>query len=205
MHASFGLRANQRRAKPDTDWAEQATDCRSTTVAERTLRANSDRGVASDLECVVCRYNLKTLSTAGLCPECGTPVARSIQETSVYGKGGRRRLLWRFLLANTIALYLPGGLFLLLLPDLGLPGSLLPAASSPLALPTVLLGQHSAEFPVALLIGAILLSGTLPYLTTRLCLWLTRRTRLSWLVPVGLLGFVLLQVISSLAVIVGAG
>jgi uncharacterized membrane protein YgdD (TMEM256/DUF423 family) len=112
-------------------------------------------------------------------------------------------LFWRFLLANTIALYLPGGLFLLLLPDLGLRVCLLLAASSPLPLALPLLLDHrSSEFPAALLTGAILLSGTLPYLTTRLCLRLTRRTRLSWIVPVGLLGFALLQALWSLAVII---
>ncbi len=179
---------------------------RSIALAEYTDPAGNDDRVASDLECVSCGYNLRTLSTRGRCPECGAWVSRSIRETSEYGKGGRRRLFWRFLLANTIALYLPGGLFLLLLPDLGLRVCLLLAASSPLplALP-VLLDLRSAEFPAALLTGAILLSGTLPYLTTRLCLWLTRRTRLSWIVPVGLLGFTLLQTLLSLAVTISAG
>jgi hypothetical protein len=174
-------------------------------VAERTHHTGDDSRVASDLECVVCQYNLKTLSTGGLCPECGTPVARSVQETSVYGKGGRRPLFWRFLLANTIALYLPGGLFLLLLSGLGLRVSLVLAASAPLALPMLLLDQHSSEFPVALSTGAILLSGTLPYLSTRLCLWLTRHTRRAWVVPWGVFGLVLLQVVWSLILIISAG
>lgn len=203
----FRLATSKRRAKPDSpDSKKWAADRWSATVEECRHRTDCEDRVASDLECVACGYNLRTLSTQGRCPECGEGVARSIRETNEYGKGGRRPLFWRSLLANTIALYLPGGLFLLLLPDLGLRVRLLLAASSPLplALP-LLLDCRSSEFPAALLTGAILLSATLPYLSTRFCLWLTRRTRLSWIVPIGLLGFVLLQVLWSLAVIISAG
>jgi hypothetical protein len=35
--------------------------------------------VLGDLPCRKCSYNLRTLSTDGLCPECGTPVALSLQ------------------------------------------------------------------------------------------------------------------------------
>jgi hypothetical protein len=172
-------------------------------VAECRHCPSGDGRVASDLECVVCQYNLKTLSTAGLCPECGTRVARSVQETSVYGKGGRRRLFWRFLLANTIALYLPGAIFFLFLPS-DFPANLLLATVSPLVLPTLLLDQHSSELPVAMLTGGIVLSGTLPYLLARFAVWLTSHTRFSWIVPVSLFGVVLLEVLSSLVMIFSA-
>jgi hypothetical protein len=34
--------------------------------------------VTADIPCRKCAYNLRTLSVAGACPECGTPVGRSI-------------------------------------------------------------------------------------------------------------------------------
>lgn len=35
--------------------------------------------VHRDTPCITCRYNLRGLDTAGLCPECGTPVISSFQ------------------------------------------------------------------------------------------------------------------------------
>ena len=35
--------------------------------------------IESDLYCVTCEYNLRTLPKAGRCPECGTSVARSLK------------------------------------------------------------------------------------------------------------------------------
>jgi hypothetical protein len=35
--------------------------------------------VEADLPCVSCEYNLRTLSIAGVCPECGQPVIKSIR------------------------------------------------------------------------------------------------------------------------------
>ena len=32
-----------------------------------------------DLSCMICGYNLRALPPAGLCPECGTDIARSTQ------------------------------------------------------------------------------------------------------------------------------
>ncbi len=32
-----------------------------------------------DLSCMICGYNLRALAPAGLCPECGTDIARSTQ------------------------------------------------------------------------------------------------------------------------------
>jgi hypothetical protein len=40
---------------------------------------NRGQVVAEDRPCLVCGYNLKTIMTDGKCPECGTPVARSLQ------------------------------------------------------------------------------------------------------------------------------
>ncbi|HYE20587.1 MAG TPA: hypothetical protein VEA69_19215 [Tepidisphaeraceae bacterium] len=36
--------------------------------------------IAADLPCAVCSYNLKGQSPAGTCPECGRPVARTLDE-----------------------------------------------------------------------------------------------------------------------------
>ena len=38
--------------------------------------------VEYDLYCANCKYNLRTLRKAGLCPECGTPVANSLETPS---------------------------------------------------------------------------------------------------------------------------
>jgi hypothetical protein len=40
---------------------------------------NRGQVVADDRPCLVCGYNLKAIPTDGKCPECGTPVARSLQ------------------------------------------------------------------------------------------------------------------------------
>lgn len=34
--------------------------------------------IEGDIECVGCRYNLRGLSRLGNCPECGSPIAKSI-------------------------------------------------------------------------------------------------------------------------------
>ena len=39
----------------------------------------SGGALAADQPCVVCGYNLRGLSTDGTCPECGSPVERSLQ------------------------------------------------------------------------------------------------------------------------------
>lgn len=36
--------------------------------------------VSSDLNCARCGYNLRTLPVAGLCPECGSPIAESLDQ-----------------------------------------------------------------------------------------------------------------------------
>jgi predicted RNA-binding Zn-ribbon protein involved in translation (DUF1610 family) len=41
--------------------------------------------LTTDLPCAVCNYNLRELSRAGLCPECGTPVARSFKARHLRG------------------------------------------------------------------------------------------------------------------------
>ena len=36
--------------------------------------------ISTDMYCIECNYNLRTLSRDGRCPECGTPVIETIQE-----------------------------------------------------------------------------------------------------------------------------
>jgi len=40
--------------------------------------ATTTTGIPSDLPCARCGYNLRTLATDALCPECATPVSRSL-------------------------------------------------------------------------------------------------------------------------------
>jgi hypothetical protein len=40
---------------------------------------NASGNVAGDIPCRKCSYNLRSLSVEGLCPECGTPVGRSVR------------------------------------------------------------------------------------------------------------------------------
>ena len=35
--------------------------------------------IAKDLDCLGCGYNLRTMESSGVCPECGTEVMRSIR------------------------------------------------------------------------------------------------------------------------------
>ena len=42
------------------------------------IRFDGEGRVASDLPCSTCGYNLRMLAVAGICPECGAPVQRSI-------------------------------------------------------------------------------------------------------------------------------
>lgn len=39
---------------------------------------DAQRNVAVNLHCLICEYNLRTLPVVGICPECGSPVARSL-------------------------------------------------------------------------------------------------------------------------------
>jgi hypothetical protein len=43
--------------------------------------------VTSDWPCAVCSYNLRELSRTGRCPECGTPVAKSLKVRYLRGLG----------------------------------------------------------------------------------------------------------------------
>src|SRR5262245_52264499 len=48
--------------------------------------------ITTDLPCMRCGYNLRTLGTDALCPECATPVAQSIELHSKSGQYNLRRL-----------------------------------------------------------------------------------------------------------------
>jgi hypothetical protein len=49
-------------------------------VAEMPEIRAADRGIVqSDLQCILCGYNLRTLRQDGKCPECGSDVARSLE------------------------------------------------------------------------------------------------------------------------------
>jgi hypothetical protein len=58
---------------PEQDAAPEPLDAATTSVA-----LDSTGHVARDLPCIVCSYNLRTLHLAGVCPECGTPVNRTV-------------------------------------------------------------------------------------------------------------------------------
>ncbi len=46
---------------------------------ELNQRNDAVPGIENDLSCMICGYNLRALPPAGLCPECGTDIARSTQ------------------------------------------------------------------------------------------------------------------------------
>jgi hypothetical protein len=64
----------------------------------------SDTLIDRDLPCVHCRYNLRTLPTSGKCPECGTPVARSMRTASLAESDAR----WRSGLGAGLAMLAAG-------------------------------------------------------------------------------------------------
>jgi hypothetical protein len=42
------------------------------------MSAHAPQPIATDLLCIACQYNLRTRSTADVCPECGLPVAQTV-------------------------------------------------------------------------------------------------------------------------------
>lgn len=50
--------------------------------------------IESDITCVSCGYNLRSLTAEGRCPECGAPVEASLSDEAQqeYGKGRQRRV-----------------------------------------------------------------------------------------------------------------
>ena len=63
-------------------------------------------GDEPDLHCLLCDYNLKTLSDEGLCPECGTPVRQSIDASQMSGLGNVYSLAKARRLLSTLAILL---------------------------------------------------------------------------------------------------
>ena len=55
--------------------------------------------ISTDVSCINCDYNLRTLRGDGRCPECGTPVAKSLTAPPATGDG--------LLLAATIGVFFP--------------------------------------------------------------------------------------------------
>jgi hypothetical protein len=105
-----------------------------------------DWQVAEDLSCVNCGYNLRTLSSLGVCPECGVAVARSLEAR---GQPTLRQLWPRFvayLAANLVALHAPGILVAAIAPGKGLLRMLGQVVFAPTLLPRMLLGWQ-CEIP----------------------------------------------------------
>ena len=46
--------------------------------------SNESEIIHDDTPCIRCRYNLKTLERMSRCPECGLPIAVSLDEKSVH-------------------------------------------------------------------------------------------------------------------------
>ncbi len=65
-------------------------------LPDRLLTA--DVQVETDLYCIHCGYNLRTLSVAGLCPECGLAVEMSLMDDAEikWLRGARRGVSWLF-------------------------------------------------------------------------------------------------------------
>lgn len=158
-----------------------------------------------DLECVTCRYNLKALLPDGRCPECGTFVAVSLQETRIFGRRGRRSFFLRSLMMNAIALYVPGIFFLILMPVTGLLMTLALIAVSPLVL-LAMLFQGRAPTPwVPMLIAAAAVSAALPYLAARVAVGVARHSRVASIIPVALFTLTMIQVVLCLLIIGASG
>lgn len=167
-----------------------------------------DQRISEDLACVSCQYNLRTLSVRGLCPECGTPVARSVEEVRVFGKGGRRPVFWRSLIVNTVALYLPALVFLLIWPDADYNDLFIwLAAACPVVLPAVMLADNGAsdESWKKVFFAAAVFSATLPWLTAYLSARIIPRYGFAVMIPACLFGVVLFQTVVSVLIIAAAG
>lgn len=74
----------------------------------------SQATIADDMPCVICGYNLRGLTAAGRCPECGSPVARSIHGDLLrYADGdwlaklllGIRLMLWSILTGLVLGIF----------------------------------------------------------------------------------------------------
>ena len=76
-------------------------------------RRESGWNVESDVPCSRCGYNLRTLSSTGLCPECAAPVAESLQGWYAPPSRSRQRVSLKQILMNALAMYAPGGLLML--------------------------------------------------------------------------------------------
>ncbi len=96
------------------------------------------RTIVRDLQCMECGYNLRTLGLYGLCPECGTPVAKSNEPAArwaTYWRNHRWRVTVVQLVLNALAFCGPTLICFALYPDIGVF-----ALMGPLVFPTACIG-----------------------------------------------------------------
>lgn len=72
-------------SEPAPDRASQGAPHPSATRAFLDLSAIDPDHVHANLPCIQCGYNLRTLAHDGRCPECGTPVAVTLQDQALAG------------------------------------------------------------------------------------------------------------------------
>jgi hypothetical protein len=63
-------------------------------MASQPITQGPSQVIERDIACVRCEYNLRTLATSGLCPECGLEVARTLAAMEVADARWLRRMSW---------------------------------------------------------------------------------------------------------------
>lgn len=130
------------------------------------------RQLLDDQWCVQCGYNLRMLSSAGRCPECGTPVATSLELADAV----RRRPLWQRLIAysfaNCLAFYIPGVPLAIIWSGGGLSDDIRQVVVAPTLILHVLLENLCTALPwvadgCSLLLGIVTIAFFTRYCVTR--------------------------------------
>lgn len=162
----------------------------------------SEWRLAEELACVRCGYNLRTLSERGVCPECGTTVAESLKYR---GKLTPKQLWFRivaYALANTMALYAPGLLAVIMMGRLDLVHMVANLLVGPVWLLVILIG---AVVEVSDLL-AVLIAIASGFLIVGWATWYcVHRAAYPLLVPAKLFGLSLLQVLIAIGLATAIG
>lgn len=77
------MRVNLRPVRGDTLGMNQGEDIAAVITNADANESAAGAIVLDDVACVTCRYNLRTLPADGVCSECGTPVAQSVEAERV--------------------------------------------------------------------------------------------------------------------------